>query len=195
MPEPSSQQAEAHAPSTATDEALMAAYVAGDMAAFRELFGRYATALARAVRTHLAADDEVRDVVQQTFLQLHRSRRDYRRGQPVRPWLYTIAFNLCRDRWRGRARHRETSLDGAPETAAPDSPADALEAKRRAERLRAALAQLSDDQRWVVEMHWFAEMPLPDVAASLGISTSAAKVRAHRAYGRLREILTALGEL
>jgi RNA polymerase sigma factor (sigma-70 family) len=183
------------AASSPSDEALMAAYAAGDAAAFRELFARHAAALSRVVRSHVAADDEVRDVVQQTFLQLHRSRRDYRPGQPLRPWLYTIALNLCRDRWRTLGRRREVDLETAPDLAAPGTPADVLDAKRRTERLRAALAQLSDDQRWVVEMHWFGEIPLGEVARSLGISESAAKVRAHRAYQHLRELLAEKGGL
>jgi RNA polymerase sigma-70 factor (ECF subfamily) len=195
VPESLTPEAQSKTPSTASDEDLMSAYIAGDAAAFRELFARYATGLARAIRAHVAADDEVRDVVQQTFLQLHRSRRDYHPGDPLRPWLYTIAFNLCRDRWRQHGRRHEIDLEAAPELAATGTPADALEAKRRSERLRAALAQLSDDQRWVVEMHWFGEIPLSEVATSLGISLSAAKVRAHRAYQRLREILVSSGGL
>lgn len=193
MSEVSSPEAPSQTPSTASDEELMSAYVAGDLAAFGELFARYGAALARVVRTHVAADDEVRDIVQQTFLQLHRARRDYRAGQPVRPWLFTIALNLCRDRWRVLARRREVGLDAAPEVAAPGTPADVLEAKRRAERLRTALGRLPDEQRWVVELHWFAGLPLSEVADSLDISLGAAKVRAHRAYQRLRDILESLG--
>jgi len=173
----------------------MAAYTAGDQSAFRELFARCAPALGRAIRTHVTSDEEARDLVQQTFLQLHRSRRDYRPEAPLRPWLFTIAYNLCRDRWRALGKRREVALAEAVQPVDLTTPADGLEARQRAARLRAALARLPDDQRRVVEMHWFGEIPLPEVALGLGVSLAAVKVRAHRAYRRLREILKTMGGL
>ena len=176
-------------PSTASgvsDEQLMTAYVGGDQTAFRELFARYAPLLGRVVRAQVSSDDESRDLVQQTFLQLHRARNDYRHGEMLRPWLFTIAYNLIRDRWRARARGREVPLEQAPPPVETATPADSLQERRRAESLRAALASLPGDQRMVVEMHWFAGVPLPEVAVTLGVSLSAVKVRAHRAYQRLR---------
>ena len=178
-----------------SDEQLMSAYAAGDQGAFRELFARYASVLARVVRAQGASDDESRDLVQQTFLQLHRARRDYRAGEPLRPWLFTIAYNLCRDRWRILGRRREVPMEQAPPPIDSATPVDHLQERRRAELLRAALATLSEDQRRVVEMHWFAGVSLPEVATALGISLSAAKVRAHRAYERLRQNLDLRGEV
>jgi RNA polymerase sigma factor (sigma-70 family) len=171
---------------TASDEALMTAYAAGDEAAFRELFTRYASLLTRVVRAQVGSDDECRDIVQQTFLQLHRARRDYRSGEPLRPWLFTIAYNLCRDRWRALGHRREVDLDHAPPPVESTTASDLLQARQRAARLREALATLPPEQRQVVEMHWFAGLPLPEVATALGASLSAVKVRAHRAYERLR---------
>jgi RNA polymerase sigma factor (sigma-70 family) len=172
-----------------SDEELMTAYAEGDVAAFRALFDRNAPLLARVVRAQVGSDDECRDLVQQTFLQLHRARRDYRAGQPLRPWLFTIAYNLCRDRWRARGHRREIPIDQAPPPVEATTASDLLEEQQRAARLRAALADLPPDQRRVVEMHWFAGLPLPEVAVALGASLSAVKVRAHRAYERLRNNL------
>jgi RNA polymerase sigma factor (sigma-70 family) len=190
------QEAEKPSESAAvSDEQLMTAYVAGKQDAFRELFARYGSLLSRVVRAQGASDDESRDLVQQTFLQLHRARRDYRAGEPLRPWLFTIAYNLCRDRWRILGRRREVPIEQAPPPIDTATPADHLQERRRAQLLRTALATLSEDQRRVVEMHWFAGIPLPEVATALGISLSAAKVRAHRAYERLRENLDLRGEV
>jgi RNA polymerase sigma-70 factor (ECF subfamily) len=167
----------------------MAAYAEGDQAAFRELFARNAPLLTRVVRAQVGSDDECRDLVQQTFLQLHRARRDYRKGEPLRPWLLTIAYNLCRDRWRALGRRREIPIEQAPPPVESTTASDLLQERQRAARLHAALAGLPDEQRRVVEMHWFAGLPLPDVATALGVSLSAVKVRAHRAYERLRNDL------
>lgn len=178
-----------------TEEQLMEAYAGGDTSAFRELFHRLAPVLSRVVRMHASSEEESRDVLQQTFLQLHRSRHDYRKGAPLRPWLFTIAYNLCRDRGRTIGRHREVPLESAPSIAADGTPAEVVEKARRFERLHRALASLPDDQRRVIELHWFAALPLSDVANGLGVSLSAVKVRAHRAYKRLRETLAADGDL
>jgi RNA polymerase sigma factor (sigma-70 family) len=176
-------------PPAISDEDLMAAYAEGDAGAFRALFERNAPLLTRVVRAQVGSAEECRDLVQQTFLQLHRARRDYRRGEPLRPWLLTIAYNLCRDRWRSRGHRREIPIDQAPPPVEPTTASDLLEERQRAARLRVALADLPADQRRVVEMHWFAGLPLPEVAAALGVSLSAVKVRAHRAYERLRNNL------
>ncbi|MGC9985761.1 MAG: sigma-70 family RNA polymerase sigma factor [Polyangia bacterium] len=183
-------------PPDLSDEQLMAAYVGGDDGAFRQLFARYAPLVARVVRMHVSSDEESRDLTQQAFLQLHRSRRDYHADQPLKPWLLTIAYNLVRDRWRALGRLREVPLEQAPQQVDGTAPADiALENSHRAQRLRSALATLPADQRQVVELHWFAGLPLIDVAATLGVSLSAAKVRAHRGYGRLRQTLRSSGEM
>jgi DNA-directed RNA polymerase specialized sigma24 family protein len=64
-----------------SDEQLMRAYVAGDAAAFRVIFERYAPLLLRAMLRELYVREEANDLVQQTFLQLHRARRDFDPGR------------------------------------------------------------------------------------------------------------------
>jgi RNA polymerase sigma factor (sigma-70 family) len=174
-----------------SDEQLMAAYVAGDAAAFRLLFERYAGVLYGLSRRRLGNDDEARDIVQQTFLQLHRARHDFRASARLRPWLFTIALNLIRGTYRTRRRRREESLELAgrvPEAAVVDDAADA-EQKARAARLRAALASIPSQQREVIELHWFEQSPYEEIARIVGASVAAVRVRAHRGYARLREIL------
>lgn len=52
-----------------------------------------------------------------------------------------------------------------------------------------ALLQLNDSQREVVVLHWYEGLSFPEIAEMLGATTSAVKVRAHRAYQELRGIL------
>ena len=68
-----------------TDEELMQAFAGGDSAAFGELFARWAPALLRVTHRHLGRRADAEDVVQQTFLQLHRARRDFKPGMKLRP--------------------------------------------------------------------------------------------------------------
>src|SRR5262245_27229101 len=141
-----------------SDEELMLAYAQrGDQAAFRELFQRYAPILIRLLTRQLGRHADAQDLVQQTFLQLHRARRDFRSDLRLRPWIMTIALNLARDLLRRRGRRPETEIDEAvlaapAETPAPDSSDVAL-------RVRKALAALPMDQREVIELHWFEQLP------------------------------------
>jgi RNA polymerase sigma factor (sigma-70 family) len=168
-----------------TDEELMAAYAAGDEAAFDELFRRTAPLVLRSMRRGYVREPDAQDLLQQTFLQLHRSRRDYRTGAPLRPWLMTIARNVKRDHFR-RERRRD-AFAPLVEDFGRDDPrfrrGDLRDVLARAvDRLPATLAA-------IVRARWFEERSYDEIARSLGISRGAAKVRAHRACRALRTIL------
>lgn len=171
-----------------SDEELMAAYVAGDARAFHELFRRYAPILLRVMARGLAAPSEANDLVQQTFLQLHRARHDFLPGAKLRPWLFTIALNLKREHFRRLKRRPETPLllDGSRDPAVEPRGAEASDARQA---VRHALEQLPPEQREVIELHWFDGLSFAEVGQVVGASLSAVKVRAHRGYRRLREVM------
>ena len=166
----------------------MAAYVAGDAAAFRVIFARYAPVLLRAMLRELYVREEANDLVQQTFLQLHRARADFDPGQKLKPWVFTIAMNLKREYFRKKKRRPERSLDAdaVPEPAVGALGPDRVDARRTLARV---LDGLPADQREVIELHWFDGLEFPEVAVVVGASVSAVKVRAHRGYVRLRQAL------
>ncbi len=171
-----------------SNEALMAAYRAGDQGAFRRLFDRFAPRIHGAALRRGFSEADAGDVVQQTFVHVHQSRRDFRAGAEVRPWIYTIAFNVIRDMGRRAAsRHRLTERVAAePEPEIPPKTDGALAAAR----IRAALNRLSPAQREVLELHYFQEMSFRDIAALLGSREGAVRVRAHRGYRKLRDLLS-----
>ncbi len=171
-----------------TDEELMQAFASGDSPAFGELFARWAPALVRVAQRQLGTRADAEDVVQQTFLQLHRARRDFKPGMKLRPWLFTIALNLCRDLQRYRGRRHETPVEDVVLVA--ETPAvSAREAAELQARVRLALGQLSAEQRAVIELHWFEELPFGEIATIVGASAGAVRVRAHRGYEALRKTL------
>ncbi len=166
----------------------MAAYVAGDAAAFRVIFVRYAPLLLRAMLRELYVREEANDLVQQTFLQLHRARADFDLAQKLKPWVFTIAMNLKREYFRKKKRRPERSFDAdaIPEPAVAALGAARVDARRTLARV---LHDLPADQREVIELHWFDGLEFPEVATVVGASVSAVKVRAHRGYVRLRQAL------
>jgi RNA polymerase sigma-70 factor (ECF subfamily) len=101
----------------------------------------------------------------------------------------TIAMNLVREHWR-RTKRRKTSLDDTLDRrAAPTVEQGPIETRQRAAALRAALAKLPGSQREVVELHGLQELPYAEVAQIVGTSEGAVRVRAHRAYKKLKELL------
>src|SRR5262249_21178907 len=129
---------------------------------------------------------------QQTFLQLHRSRNDFRDGALLRPWLFTIAMNLKREYFRRAGRRPEAplELDGRTDPAVGPRGHEQLEATAD---LRYARRALPEGQGEVITVHWLAGIPLPDVAQMVGASLSAVKVRAPRGYAAMRSVLGAPG--
>lgn len=173
---------------SATDEALMEAYVHGDDQAFRLLFERYAPILLRLTRRHLRDEELAREIVQQTFFRLHSARHDFRQGSKLRPWIMTIAMNLVREHWRRAKRRKITELEVETQ-AAPEAEHMPMELRQRSQLLYAALDELPSSQREVVELHWFQERPYSEIAQIVGSSEGAVRVRAHRAYARLKQLL------
>lgn len=172
----------------ASDEELMRDYVAGDAAAFRTLFERFAPRIERMVRRHVHSDADARDLVQQTFLQAHGARHDFREGALLRPWIITIAMNLLRERWR-RAKRRPMVPIESVTLVSEASTSEPLERRRARALTLEAVAKLPDLQREVIELHWFQELPFSEVATIVGAREGAVRVRAHRAYDRLKTML------
>lgn len=172
----------------ASDDALMLAYGNGDHAAFEELFRRYGGEILRRMRRSVG-HAEAGDLTQQTFLQLHRARHDFRTGAALRPWLMTIARNVLRDHLR-RAGRRPAAMPLLEEPAARVAAPGGAETR---EILDDALSELPDGQRHVLRRYWFDHRSHADIARELGISRGAVKVRAHRAHASLRRILQTRG--
>lgn len=172
----------------------MEAYVAGDAGAFQRLFRLLAPPL-HAFLARTAGDDSVEDLLQTTFLKLHRARGSWRPGERLRPWVFTIAARARVDwlrRHGRRADEAELDDEALPDPEGRGDPAEALLGKQRADRVRAALDRLPEAQRAVIHLHRFEGLGLAEIGRVLGITEGAAKLRAFRAYAQLREQLSDL---
>lgn len=163
----------------------MQAYAAGDETVFREIFQRYGTIVTKIVSRDVRQSQDVPDLVQQVFLQLHRARHDFRSDALLRPWLFTIALNVKREYFRKMGRRRETTVESMP-----DPGREAPLPASHQQHIHQAVAQLPSAQREVIRLHWFDELSFPEIATVLGTRLTTVKVRAHRGYQRLRELLS-----
>ncbi|HEX4964621.1 MAG TPA: RNA polymerase sigma factor [Thermoanaerobaculia bacterium] len=164
---------------------LMMSYQAGELAAFELLYGRLAAELRRYFQATVS--EGAQDLVQETFLALHRSRRTYQPPLPVRPWVFGIARNVLgrhrREAWR-RSRHEDRDAPPAEEAAAPAA-ALALEPRD----LAAALARLPAGRREAWVLHHVHGLSFQQIAARFRIGVGAAKLRSSRAMRALRAAL------
>ena len=132
--------------------ALMVAYQAGELAAFDELYALLAPRLRGYLSSLTWNPSLAEDLLQETFLQIHRSRRTYMRPRPVRPWAFAIARHVFLMDRRARARREkfETGqLDELPEIPVPPAMA---QLGTQAD-VHKALALLTDDRREAVLLH------------------------------------------
>jgi RNA polymerase sigma-70 factor (ECF subfamily) len=170
----------------------MAAYQKGDMEAFEGLW----SALAGQIRGYLRSltRDAVLadDLVQETFLQIHRVRRTYLPPRPVRPWVYAIARNVFL--MHRRAAGRRSRHENVADVELPDVPVAAgSETLADGAAVRAALQRLPASRREPVVLHHIQGLSFKEVGAVLGISEGAAKVRAFRGLAELRTIMGVAG--
>ncbi|NTX65806.1 RNA polymerase sigma factor [Myxococcus sp. CA051A] len=174
-----------------SDEVLMARFCEGQAPAFDALFQRHS----RQVRGYLTrltgSASTAEDLVQLTFMSLVRSRGRFQAGSRFKPWLYAIATNAARDSQRRGRRTEELTAEGElPTGIADESPAPRDVGLERA--VRQALDMLPEGQRIPILLHRFEGMGFAEIADTLGLTESAVKVRAHRGYERLRELLATL---
>ena len=168
-------------------EVLMARYQAGDRAAAGVLIQRISPLLYRLFMANAGSRAAADDLLQETWLRIHRVRHTHRPGEMVLPWFYAIARHVRVDHYRkvSRTQAREESLDDAllsPVAAEQDD----------AQELEALLAPLSQAQREILEMLKVAGMSLEEVARATSSSVGSVKQKVHRAYKTLRRTLGAL---
>jgi RNA polymerase sigma-70 factor (ECF subfamily) len=159
----------------------------GDHDAFSTLAGTSIARLDAAARLILRDHDLARDAVQEALVRCWRDLPTLRDVGRFDSWLHRLLVNACLDLIR-RKRRRVVEVELTP-THAPLT-ADFSVGLVERDALDRALQVLEPEWRAIVVMHYYLGMPLPDVAASLGIPLGTAKSRLHRAIGSLRASVT-----
>jgi RNA polymerase sigma-70 factor, ECF subfamily len=163
-------------------EKLMALYQQGDLDAATALIHSISPKLYRLFAAQAVSRVEADDLLQETWLRIHRVRHTYRTGEPVIAWFYAIARHVRVDHYRKATRTtlREQELDETAGTAEVD-------AAGRSDELDALLAPLSSSEREVLEMLKVEGLSLEEVARATSSTVGSVKQKSHRAYKKLRE--------
>ena len=157
------------------DAELLAGYASGDMAAARALTARLSPMVYRLAFRLLQDGSLAEDVTQDAMLRLWRIAPDWRSGEAkVATWLYSVAFNLSRDRMRQARRRAAQALDDVAEPADPTPGAAAsLQSRQQVDALQEALAELPERQRQAVVLRHIEELSNPEIAEIMGITVEA----------------------
>jgi RNA polymerase sigma-70 factor (ECF subfamily) len=153
-----------------------------------EMFTREGVSLVRLARLFCDDRNAAEDLVQEAFIRLHRSASSIRDLSRAPAFLRSIVINLARDHNRRglmSLRHQETSA--AP--AAPSGPEPTAVAHDEADAVLLALRLLPDRQRACLVLHYYDELTIPEVAATLGISKNSVKTHCRRGLAALESRL------
>ena len=170
-----------------TDEELAARAAAGSRPAFEELVSRYSLRLFHFLRSRSQSDEDIEDLVQETFLKAYRNIGRYDPQRRFSTWLYTVAIRLSISRQRSR-RERPLPLD--PEGAEHTSPGP-QESLVRAEETRAAgniwliARTMKPSEYQVLWLRYAEEMPVKEIARSMKKSPVGVRVLLHRSRMKL----------
>lgn len=166
---------------------LMRRYQSGDPAAVEHLVRRVSPVLLRYFSGTLSSRNEAEDLLQDCWIQVHRSRHTYRPSEPLMPWFFGIARHTRLDGYRRRRRleTRELLVADIPEHLQGSAP----ETAHQEDQLDSLLASLPEGQREVILMLKVSGMSLEEVARATSSTVGAVKQKAHRAYVALRRVL------
>jgi RNA polymerase sigma-70 factor (ECF subfamily) len=160
----------------------------GDRAAFAALVRQHQDEVYTLARRLVGDPHLASDVAQEALIRAWRALPKFRGDSRLSTWLYRVTVNTAWTHRERARRHRSASLDEYTQVPAPygaDHPEVAGEILELRGRLRAALDNLPESQRRVVVMKDIYGWSHADIAESMGITVTAAKVRLHRARARL----------
>jgi RNA polymerase sigma-70 factor, ECF subfamily len=176
-----------------SDEALIGRIATGDKVAMQVLFARHHVRVYRFVLRLVRDQTKAEDLISEVFLDVWRQAGKFEARSAVSTWLLAIARYKALSALR---RRPDEELDD--ETAAAiedpgDDPETALEKKDKGEILRKCLTALSPEHREIIDLVYYHEKSVEEVAEIVGIPENTVKTRMFYARKRLSELLKAAG--
>jgi RNA polymerase sigma-70 factor, ECF subfamily len=174
------------------EEALVARAAAGDGAAFRQLYEKHRAQVARIVYRMLGTRSELEDVIQEVFVQVYKSLKDFRGQAKFGTWLHRITINVVLMQRRS-ARSRPVFVSAVPEEKiTADAKVRPDENAERQERVRAfgrLLDQLADKKRIVFVLHELEGLAPSEIAKIVGAPVLTVRTRLFYARRELEAML------
>lgn len=152
---------------------------------FARVHADHAAFVWRSLRRLGVRPADVEDTCQEVFLVVHAKLEEFRGGS-LRGWLFAIAVRVAAD-YRKRAFVRRESLgETVPEAAVPEAQTGAIERAEAVSLLESTLASLDDDKRTVFILFELEQMPMAEIASTLGCPLQTAYSRLHAARDHVK---------
>jgi RNA polymerase sigma-70 factor (ECF subfamily) len=176
-----------------SDEALITLCqerIGQDDRPFQELVRRYQTIIWRVCYSSLRNHQDAEDLTQEVLLKVYRNIASFEGRSSFKTWMYRIAINSCRNEIRHRSRRPQeaaVTVEDMADVLPSDTTTDSeWQAQAQRARLALALSQLRPEEYEILRLKDIEERPYADITGTLGISLSAAKMRAQRARQALQ---------
>jgi RNA polymerase sigma-70 factor (ECF subfamily) len=178
-------------PGASVDDAALVLMAQADPKRFAELYDHYVDLVYRACYSRLQSVTAAEDATSITFFNALAALHTFDPcARPFRSWLFAIAHNAVTDHFRSLQRRPETALDAVDEQVdRRQLPDDQAVLNDESRRLRTAMAALTDEQQQILELR-LAGLNGPEIAEALGRNQGAIRTAQHRAFQRLRTLLS-----
>ena len=184
-----------------TEAELIAAVLKGDSSSFEPLVQKYSPRVFATARRYARRESEVEDIVQEVWLKSFEKLASFRGEAPFEHWLMRLAVRTCYDFLRGHQRNRESAFSELTEAeedwlerfvVEPSSaPEDSDAAKLLVNRV---MEKLSPQARLVITLLEIEDRSVKEIAELTGWTVPLVKVRAFRARGEMRKILSKIAK-
>jgi RNA polymerase sigma factor (sigma-70 family) len=163
----------------------------GSAIAFENMVYRYHGPLYAYLYRMLNAKPLAEDMVQECFLRAMEAIRKGNVPDQLRPWLYRIAANLCKDHWRRTSSRNEVLFDASDrdDPSGSDTVASIFERQAERERVVAAVHRLATEKRNLIVLRFYQELKLEEIARVLELPLSTVKSRLYQSLGELHRYL------
>lgn len=194
------ERSEASKASSARDRELVAATLAGDQNAFRELVEKYQSKVHALAFEILRSTTEAEDVVQETFVKAYLSLPSFRSESSFYTWLYRIAYNMAVDVKRKVSRRERDMVDyddvargeilDRPSEDRSVNPQEMLLRKERAKHIARAFSDITEEHRTVLFLREIDGLNYEDIAHVTGVSKGTVMSRLHYARKKVQKALS-----
>lgn len=167
----------------APDESLLLRLAEGDQTAMTELYTATSSAVYGLALSILKNTADAEDVMQETYIRIYRAAPTYQKFRKPMAWILTIVKNLS------LMKLRERKTDALPEDFELSSGETPHVVSENRVVLRAALANLSDEERQIVTLYAISGMKHREISELLGLTLSTTLSKYHRALKKLQKLL------
>ncbi len=164
----------------------------GDIPSFEKLFYLLKDDVYNVAFRVLGNHQDAEDITQETFIRIWLNLRNFRMESSIRTWVYRITVNLCYDllKKRGRITLAEKPIENFKELSSNENPLLLLTERELKEKIEEVFSMISPENRIILTLREIEGLPYREIAEILDCSVGAAKMRAHRARGEFKKLIS-----